>query len=114
MTESLPQLLVQTVCYVIGREAGLIILTPIFLFSATLSAISICKASLYLAWRAMLCGSWRKVGHRHARGYIIRSSHNALSMHAMKTSMVCDCAVVQDSEWQRKASSLPAASAHFS
>ncbi len=68
VTESLPQLLVQTVCYVIGREAGLIILTPIYLFSATLSAISICKASLYLAWRVLLCGSWSKVGHGHARG----------------------------------------------
>ncbi|KAG2444027.1 hypothetical protein HYH02_009226 [Chlamydomonas schloesseri] len=61
VNESLPQAIVQTTCYVVGRNAGMVILTPIFLFSAILQAISICKSCLVLAWRAYQAGSWVEV-----------------------------------------------------
>ncbi|KAG2452314.1 hypothetical protein HYH02_003338 [Chlamydomonas schloesseri] len=61
LTESLPQAIVQTSCYVVGRNAGMVILTRIFLFSAILQAISICKSCLVMAWRAYRAGSWVEV-----------------------------------------------------
>ncbi|KAG2426638.1 hypothetical protein HXX76_012952 [Chlamydomonas incerta] len=61
LNESLPQAIVQTTCYVVGRNAGMVILTPIFLFSAILQAISIAKSCLVLAWRVFKAGSWADV-----------------------------------------------------
>lgn len=61
LTESLPQAIVQTTCYIVGRQAGIVILTDIYLFSSILGAISISKSMLIIAWRVFWAGSWTDV-----------------------------------------------------
>ncbi|KAG2500429.1 hypothetical protein HYH03_001998 [Edaphochlamys debaryana] len=61
LNESLPQAIVQTTGYVIGRNAGMVILTNIYLFSAILQAINICLSVFSISWRVYQAGAWRSV-----------------------------------------------------
>ncbi len=92
LTESLPQAIVQTTCYIVGRQAGIEMLTEIYLFSSALSAISICKSMLVIAWRVFWAGSWKDVSGAAdccTAGWLHWQTSGMCAIHIPGTGSLC-------------------------
>ncbi|KAG2433990.1 hypothetical protein HYH02_012451 [Chlamydomonas schloesseri] len=51
LTESLPQAVVQTYIYIVGHKAGVVIPSPIYKLSASISAMCLVKWAMQVCWR---------------------------------------------------------------